>query len=142
MYTLDKSGATKVTHEMGSIIALRFDSDSTLEVGAVVTLLANGKIKEADAATELPLGYVTVKNTKYDEGGYTVHTNFAAVVTMVANGAVTTGNEVSVTDFDTTNEVSQGTVSTSGDFVSGVALETVTDTETFKVGILRGTYKK
>ena len=140
MNTLGNKTNTKVTRELSWALNLGFPAASEVLKGQMVKLNASGEVEPIAAVTDTPIGMVT-KGAKTAERA-TVQTNFSAVLTGRADGAVTTGNELSVSGWDTPNLSDQYAPSAATNVVCAIALSDAADTEEVEVGIIINQYVK
>lgn len=118
-------------------INLGFVSASVLQRGTKVKLAANGQVEPIAAPTDKPLGIVVSGSRKANEE-VTVQTEFNAVIRGKADGAITTGQELSCTGIDAANEkLTEYRTAQSGDYISAIALADAADGADVEVGVLR-----
>lgn len=143
MYTLGQTTPPAIAAiEESYAINHAFVCDEVLPKGTAVKLLPTGKVAKTEAASDTPIGYVTVAN-KAAEEKVTVATTFLAVLNVTADGAVAVGDPVygSGTHTDGNGvKTPQYKVAVDGDNVTGVALTAGADNATIGVGIFRVPY--
>lgn len=113
-----------------------------LYIGALVKLEPNNTVEPVASATDRPLGIIISNWEGNSEGKVRVATPFSSIIRVKAVAAVNAGDELSVTGQDTTAERNEMDASTTGDWVSAIALETVAGAAEIEVGILRVPYLK
>jgi len=114
-----------------------FDCDAKLEKGAIVKLSSDGDVDAIAAATDLPLGVVSVGNSAAGEK-LTVKTGFVAVSKVIIDtDDVVIGDKLSFTAWDATNKLTKVKKSLTTNYISAIALTAGGDTDEIMVGILR-----
>lgn len=109
---------------------------AALSRGAIVKLNNAGKVEVVSASTDTAYGQVVVGCKNADEL-VTVQTQFSAIQNAVADGALTAGDKVSATGWDSTAGTMKYKKSVAGDTVAGIALNTVATGAALQVGVLR-----
>jgi hypothetical protein len=126
MYTLQQADKNRIIHELPDNLNKTFICTGVVGAGTIVTFDgANvGQVKAA-AATDFPLGFVTVGN-KEAETKVTVSLNARAIVRAEVGENVALGEFIKAHSTDANGYTKFGEADTAGDYALGMALETLT----------------
>lgn len=113
---------------------------STINKNTPVKVSAGGGVEPVTAATDIVIGYAYTDILAGKVG--TIVTVFKSIVRAQSTSSVTAGVEISNTGFNSTDKFFISVASTTGDFVSGVALNNANANAPFALGILVSPYKK
>lgn len=125
MYTLEQAAKNRIIFELPDNLNKAFVATGVVGAGTIVTFDgANpGQVKAA-AATDYPIGFVTVQNKVAGEKA-TVSLFARAILRAEAGENVTVGDFIKVHSVDSTF-TKFGEADTTGDHAIGMALETLT----------------
>lgn len=106
-----------------------------LKRGAIVKFDGAGKVVAVAATTDVAYGQVIVGGKTNEL--VTVQTQFSAIQNAKADGALTAGDRVAASGWDSTNNTMKYKKAVASDTVVGVALATVATGADVQVGVLR-----
>lgn len=126
MNTLDKADKNRIIHENDDSLNKTFVCTGIVGEGTIVTFdSANSGQVKAAAATDFPLGFVTVAN-KAAATKVTVSLNARAIVYAQVGENVALGEFIKAHSTDANGYTKFGEADTAGDYALGMALETLT----------------
>lgn len=117
---------TTITNTQDAGLEISFINGHTTDLlqGQLVKLNSNGELVPISAATDYPLGTVSVGNIP--DARVTVKTHFKQIVRVATSAAITAGNFLTSAAFDSTKNMNTVTVAASTNHCTYIALETVT----------------
>lgn len=139
--TLGDDVKVKIMKEESYAIAHSFTCTAAVKSGVMVKLNSAGTVSPCTAVTDIPIGMVHT-GCKAASERVVVLTNFSAIVEVESDGGHTCGNHLAQSGINTAGDRAKMKVAVSTNWVSSVALSTVTTTNKGFVGILRTPYLK
>lgn len=139
--TMGDETPLKIVKEESYAITHSFICTAAVINGVMVKLNTDGTVSPCAAVTDKPIGMVTV-GCKAASERITVRTAFAAIVYAESDAGSTCGAELAQSGINSAVTLAKMKTAVSTNYVSAVALETVTTGNTFQVGILRHPYLK
>lgn len=137
MQTLGTTKQTTAKKEESYSINNKYVCTDEVQKGAIVKLKTDGEVTPVTAVGDTPFGVVTVGNQKAGDT-VTVTTQYVGVYQGIADGGVTTGDELQATSIDsTTGYTKYKKIAIAGGKITAHALEDIATGENGWVGVLR-----
>lgn len=143
MNTLGGNTRKIVSKEESWSICEGFDCNAPASVGTIVKFVGDGNVAPIAAASDVPFGIITSGCTEANSP-VTVQTQFNALVRGKAGAAITAGDELAATGVETVNGqvITKYAKATTGQYISGIAMNTAANAGDVWVGVMRVFVKK